>query len=257
MTLQGKVALVVGGSEAVGRAIAVRLAEAGASTVVCSRPGPQEPEVVAQLRQRQLDAVWMPGDMNSVERMTAVVDDIVARYGRLDILVVSGAPTGGRTELFEKLSPGEYERTVNATFISRLNCLNAALTPMAANGYGKVVFVTTDAGRTPTPSMAVSGACAAALIFFTRAAAKELARRGIRVNCIPISLVAGTAWSEKVKELDPDSPSFKAYAKIEARSPFGLTTPGDVAETVLFLASPQSDRISGATLSINGGLSFP
>jgi 3-oxoacyl-[acyl-carrier protein] reductase len=257
MKLEGKVALIVGASEAIGRVIAMTFAEEGARTAICSRPKPEEPQVVAQLRHRGLEAMWAPGDMMDPVSMKAAVAKVVERYGRLDILVVSGSPDAGESDLFEAMDPSLYQLKINAQLLSRLNCLHAALEPMVAQHYGKVIFITTDAGRTPTPGLSVSGAAAAGLMYFTRAGGKELARRGIRINCLPITVTADTPAYDNVVKSEPDSPLAKAYKKIESKTPFRLTVPADIAKTAVFLASPDSDQISGAVISINGGLAFP
>lgn len=258
MILADRVALIVGGSESIGRAIAATFAEQGASTAICSRRRPKEPEVVAELRGRGLEAMWAPGDMTDSASMVAAVEQVVSRYGKLDILVVSGAPTNYTPALFEATDPADYHRIVDSQLISRLNCLHAALGPMISRGYGKVVFLATDAGRTPTPASAVSGAAAAGVIFFTRAGGKELARKGIRVNCIGVTLTAPTDdGTIDLKALPLNPVHSKAYAKIIAKSPFRLCIPADLANAALFLASPQSDQITGAVISVNGGVSFP
>ncbi|MBE7416819.1 MAG: SDR family oxidoreductase [Ideonella sp.] len=257
MKLEGKVALVVGASEAIGRDIAITFAEEGARTAICSRPRPQEPEVVGQLRERGLEAMWAPADMMDHASLKAAVAKVVERYGRLDILAASGSPPAGDSGLFEALDPALYQRKIDAQLLSRMNCLHAALDPMIAQHYGKVIFITTDAGRTPTPGLSVSGAAAAGLMYFTRAAGKELARHGIRINTLPITLTAETPGYEEIMKQGLDNPLTKAYRKIEAKTPFRLTVPADIAKTAVFLASPDSDQISGAVISINGGLAFP
>ena len=255
--LAGKAALVVGASEAIGRTIAIAFAEEGARTAICSRPGGVEPEVVAQLRARGLEALWAPGDMMDVASMKAAVGRVVERFGRLDILVVSGSPPAGDSDLFEAMDPSLYQRKIDAQLLSRLNCLHVALSPMSAQRHGKVVFITTDAGRTPTPGLSVSGAAAAGLMYFTRAGGKELSRRGIRLNTLAITVTAETPAYESIQQLGADDPLTKAYRKIESKTPFRLTVPTDIAQAALFLASPDSDQISGTVISINGGLTFP
>jgi 3-oxoacyl-[acyl-carrier protein] reductase len=257
MKLAGKVAVVVGGSKSLGQAIAVEFAEQGARTVICSRPASTPPDVVATLQGRGLDASWEPADMADPESIASAVNRVVERYGKLDVMVVSGSPGGAKPDLFEAMDPAEYRRMLDSQFVSRLNCLRAAVRPMATQKYGKVVFITSDAGRTPTPSESLVGAAAAALIFFTRAAGKELARKGIRVNCVATTLTADTPIHNYSKIFGPEHVLSKAFAKIEAQTPFRLNVPADIAKATLFLASPESDQISGAVLSVNGGLSFP
>jgi 3-oxoacyl-[acyl-carrier protein] reductase len=257
MRLKDRVALVIGGSHSIGEAIVIEFARQRAATVVNSRPGTKPPPVVAMLQDSGLESVWEPGDMNDRQAMIGVVNRVVARYGRLDILVVSGAPIVGKADLFEHSLPEDCHELMNALFFSRLECLRAALPIMSDQGYGKVIFITTDAGKTPTPGESVVGAAAAALMFFTRAVGRELARKGIRINCIAPTLTVDTAIYENSRKHPPDHVISKAFAKLKARTPFRLNKPQDIANLAVFLASEESDQISGASLSINGGISFP
>ena len=256
MEFAHRVALVVGGSYGIGGAISQELAERGATVVVNSRARTEPPVLVNQLAARGLPVTWTPADMNDPDEMERLVNEVVATHGRLDVLVVSGGPAGAKAELFAETTAAQSATTVNSMFLSRLNCLHPAIGPMAAQGYGKVVFVTTDAGRVPTPSESVVGAAAAALMYFTRAAGRELARKGIRVNCVSTTLTTQTPVYDRYHG-QTDSVLAKAFAKIEAATPFGLNTPTDIAKLCAFLAGPESDQISGATISVNGGLSFP
>lgn len=258
MLLQNKVALIVGGSESIGRVISARFAEEGASTAICSRPRPQAPPIVEELGARGLKAMWAPADMLDPKAMEACVEQVVERYGKLDILIVSGSPVASPANLFELTDPADYLPIMESQIVSRFNCLHAALKPMIAAGYGKVVFLATDAGRTPTPGTSIGGAATAGLFYFARAAGRELARKGIRLNCIGVPLTAGTESWDRFKTGDSLSPvHMKAYAKAETATPFRMTVPDDLADAAIFLSSPQSDQISGAVMSVNGGLSFP
>lgn len=257
MRLKDKVALVIGGSQSLGEAISSEFARQGAQVIVNSRPRDEPPPVVTRLAAEGLQVAWEPGDMNDPASMVAVVERVVARFGKLDILVVSGSPGGGKPDLFEDMPTTEYARMLNGQLISRMNCLHAVVRPMSEQGYGKVVFVTSDAGRTPTPSETLVGTAAAGLMFFTRSVGKELARRGIRVNCIATTLTKDTPIHKYAQLYGEDHVLSKAFAKIEAQTPFGMNVPSDIAKTALYLASSDSDQVSGSVISVNGGLSFP
>jgi len=257
MRLEGKVALVIGGSQSLGEAISIEFAEQGAQIIVNSRQHAEPPAVVARLQQKGHTVAWEPGDMSDPASMIAVVERVVAQFGRLDILAVSGSPGGGKPDLFEDMPPEEYARMLNGQLISRMNCLHAAVPAMSKQGYGKVVFITSDAGRTPTPSESLVGTAAAGLMFFTRAVGKELARKGIRVNCIATTLTKNTPIHNYAQLYGEDHVLSKAFAKIESQTPFGMNVPSDIAKTALYLASSDSDQVSGSVISVNGGLSFP
>jgi 3-oxoacyl-[acyl-carrier protein] reductase len=256
MTVRDKVVLVVGGSHSIGRAIATEFAAQGARTVVCSRPKASPPDF-SDLAQRGLAVRWEPGDMTDPASMQAVVKRVVADLGSVDVLVVSGAPAGAKADLFADMPTAQYRQTFDTQFVAKLNCLHAVVGPMKARNYGKVIFVTSDAGRTPTPGESMVGAAAAALMFFTRAVGRELARDGIRVNCIGTTLTKNTAVHERSQAHGENHVLSKAFASIEARSPFGMNVPEDIAKLAVFLGSSDSDQISGAIVSVNGGLSFP
>lgn len=258
MRLAGKIALVMGGSESLGAAIVRELAGEGATVIVNSRRKPAPPALVTELAEQGLPVSWQPGDLASIEEIQQVVAETVARHGRIDILVVSGQPqTGAHGGLFETMTPVDYQGTLEGVLLSRMHCLYAVRDQMMAQGYGKVVFVTTDAGRVPTPGESVIGAAAAGLMFLTRSAGKELARRGIRINCVSTTVTRDTPSYDLAMSGDRENIIARAFAKIEQRTPFGLNVPADVAKAVLYLAAPESDQVSGATLSVNGGLSFP
>lgn len=255
--LRNRVALIVGGSQSIGRAISRRFAEEGAATAILSRPRPEAPEIVAELRERGLEAMWAPADMLDAEAVRKAVNLVLERYDKLDVLVVSGAPRTYQPALFEATDPADFGRILDSQLVSRLNCLHAVLPPMMSAGYGKVVFLNTDAGRTPTPGSSLAGAAMAGLLYFARAGGKELARHGIRINCIGVPLTAGTESWDRYKSGELEPLQMRTYARIEAKTPFSMTEPADLADAAVFFAGPQSDQISGAVLSVNGGLAFP
>ena len=125
---------------------------------------------------------------------------------------------------------------------------------------GSIINITTDAGRTPTPAQTILGSASAGLIFFSRALAKEVARKKVRVNTLAVTLTKDTppweAYQERVQAGSQDV-LVKAFRKIEEQTPFGLTEPLDIAQAALFLASDESKQISGSIISVNGGISFP
>jgi 3-oxoacyl-[acyl-carrier protein] reductase len=120
------------------------------------------------------------------------------------------------------------------------------------------VLLTTDAGRVPTPGESFIGGAAAALVFMVRALGRELARHQVRINAVAVTLTRDTPgydWYAAQGE-DSDNVLVKAFRKLERETPFGLNTPADVANALLFLASDAAAQITGTTLSVNGGVSF-
>ncbi len=245
----------MGASYGIGAAIAIALARRGADVAVNARHPADD--VVDSIRKLDRKAVFVPGDMCIWTDVNRIVEATVEQLGRLDILVVAGKPTD-RADLFLETDPDSFGDYFLGRTLSRFYAARAAGPVMRDQGRGKIVFLTSDAGRTPTPAESLIGAAGAAVVFGTRALGRELARHGIRVNTVALTLTEGTPAFEKYRrQRGSDDVMVKAFAKIEERTPFGLNKPENVADLVLFLSSDASDQITGATISINGGISFP
>jgi 2-hydroxycyclohexanecarboxyl-CoA dehydrogenase len=258
--LAGRVAVVLGGTKGIGRSIALSLGVSGASVVVQGRDEQAAAEVVAAIAEAGSAAVFAPADLYDYAEVDRVMELAVRTYGRLDIAVASGATAEPRARLFHEVRPEEIPLYFASRTYHRIYAVHAAQKRMREAGYGKIVMITTDAGRTPSPAESLIGAAAASLTFLTRALGKEFARSGIRINTICTTLTTGTPPYDRYAAQRDDGSSatiVKAFRKIEESIPFGLNSPQDVANLALYLASPESDRLTGAVISVNGGLSFP
>jgi NADP-dependent 3-hydroxy acid dehydrogenase YdfG len=172
--LGGKVAIVTGGNRGIGSAIASGLAVAGARVAIVSRDRIDGERAAENLSAEVAVVSWYGGDTTVYGDMTRVVEEVVAEHGRIDILVGSGSPRLPSANLFLETDPADYAGYFVRQAVTRLTPLRAVADTMIAQGKGKVVFLTTDAGRVPTPSEALIGAGAAGLMFATRAIAREL-----------------------------------------------------------------------------------
>ena len=259
--LRDKVAIVTGGSKGIGRAISLAYAGSGTRVVVASRTPEAGSKVVKEIMDKGGEAVFEPTNILIYEEVERMVGRTIDRFGRVDIIVGSGEPADSpESKLFPQTPPSELTAHFLTRCIARLNCARAVVNHMVSCSFGKIILITTDAGRMPTPSQTMVGAAAAAVIFWTRSAARELARYGIRVNCICTTITQDTPGWERylqAKEIGPDETIVRVFNEIRKRTPFGLNTPQDLANIALFLASDESNQISGATISVNGGISFP
>jgi len=257
--LSGRVALIGGGSRGIGREVALRLARSGADIAVTARGLEGAETVAAQVRQLGRRAVALETNLTSFESISSTANMVKDALGDPDILVVSGA-AGVPTQAlaFADTPPSAFHDYFLSQLYTRLNAVSAVLPAMRARGYGKVVVVTTDAGRVPTPGESLYGGAAAALMFMVRAIAKEVARDGVRLNAVSVTVTRHSATWEDYQAGDGPGPVLaQAFSRIEQRAAFGLNEAADVAAAIEFFASPSSDRISGASLSMNGGASFP
>ena len=258
--LTGRVAVVYGGTRGIGRAIALKYAACGAQVVIQGRDAAAAAAIIAEAAPAGPRPLFVAADFTQPSEIDRVAATAVSQFGKLDIVVANGNPRRSTPKLFQDVAPEEVPAYFDDRLFTRLYMIQSAFHRMKEQKYGKIIAITTDAGRTPTPSESLVGAAAAGLIFATRALAKEFSRTGVRINTIAISLTKGTPWWDKylrAVEQGSDAVIIKAFRKIEANAPFGLNEPEDLAELALYLAAPESDRLSGATFSLNGGISFP
>jgi len=254
--LGGRVSLVFGGTYGIGAAIARRLGRSGSAVAISARN--PRPELLDELRASGVKAEFFAGDLGTWKDIEEVVKRTVEEFGRIDVLVVSGRPRGTASKLFLETDPDSFMDYFRTRTVTRLWAARAAAPHMKEQGGGRIIFVTSDAGRVPTPAEVLDGTSSAGVVFATRALGRELSRHGIRVNTVALTLTRDTpAYERFTSNQDPESVLFRAFQKIEGRSPFGLNRPEDVAEVVAFLAGDGAKQISGAVLSVNGGLSFP
>lgn len=258
--LEGRVAVVFGGTKGIGRAIALELAEAGATVVVHGRDEQAAQELLEEIAQCGPRGDFAAGDLYDHHDVRRVVDEAAARHGRLDVVVANGGSGQPRARLLDQIEPEDVARYFESRAYHRIYAIHAAYPHMKRAGYGKLISITTEAGRSPTPAEALVGAAAASLVFMTRALAKEFARHGVRINTICTTLTGDTPPYDRYAEArdgGSDAVIVKAFKKIEEIAPFGINKPRDIAKLAHFLASPDSDQISGATVSVTAGLAFP
>jgi 3-oxoacyl-[acyl-carrier protein] reductase len=252
--LDGKTALVTGGTGGVGLEAARRLAQRGAHVVITGRSADRGEEALAQLRavsdavDFELGEAADPGSLNGiVERVSGGHD------GGIDILVSAGAAGDKGPTPFAELDFDEIRQAFESRLLPRIFPVRAALPALRARG-GSVVLLTTDAARHPTPGESVVGAVGAAVILMTKALAREFARWGIRVNSVAMTLTSGTPSWDRIFA----SESFQSRLFTNAVERFPLGRPpsvDEVADVVAFLAA-DAGQVTGQTVSVNGGLSF-
>lgn len=249
--LSGRTMVVLGGTSDIGAAIVDRLTRCGADVVFQGTNREAADRIAAACAGHPGRSVFRPADLMDYDEVEAVFRFAEEHFGPVKVAVCSGSSRQPPPMLFNDMTPEQMVDGCNNRIIPRLYGLKAASRVMIPHGYGKVVLLSTDAGRTPTPTETIIGSAGAFVNYLARTAGRELSRHGIRVNAVAITITEGTrAFSELTGKKS-------VFDKMREKAAFGLITPDDVADYVLYLAAPESDRISGSTMSVNGGVSFP
>lgn len=245
MKLTNKVALVTGAGRGIGAAIALVLAEYGCDVVVNDiAPLDRAEQVVRDIEQLGRKALAIEADVADYDQVKRMIEQTLAKFGRLDVLV-NNAGIIRRGTLADH-SPAEWEHVLKVNLWGPFNCLKEVVPVMIKQGTGKIINISSIAGKVGDLASAPSyGASKGALNAFTKAMARELAPHGITVNAIAPHAIE--------TEMSQEWPAVKRK-QIIASIPLGrLGTPREVAETAAFLASDGANFITGEIIDVNGG----
>jgi 3-oxoacyl-[acyl-carrier protein] reductase len=244
LNLSGKVAVVTGASQGIGATIASRLAEAGAAVAVHYRGHPEEAaDVVSSIVARGGDALSLGADLSDPAAASDLVRQTVERFGKLDVLINNAGmfPTQSLLEM----KPDEWRDMYESVAMTAMLCTQAAARKMQSSG-GAIVNIASIGAMHPAPDHSHYNSAKAAVVMFTRSAALELGRYGIRVNAVSPGLIARPGIEEQWPH---------GVARWNAKVLLGrLGQPEDVADACLFLASPAARWITGHNLVVDGGV---
>jgi len=248
MDLSGKTALVTGSARGIGKAIALRLAGAGADIVINDIPAAAETmeETAGEIRALGRKALTVAGDVSSSADVNNLVDTIIKEWGKLDILVNNAGIT--RDQLVMRMTDEEWDLVLDIDLKSAFFCARAALRHMLKARTGRIISVASVVGIIGNPGQANYSAAKAGIIGLTKTLAKEVGSRGITVNAVAPGYIQ-TRMTEALDDKQRDA--------LKARIPLNsLGTPQDVAEAVAFFASEEAHYITGQVLAIDGGMAL-
>ena len=251
MLLKGRVALVTGAGQGIGRSIALALGKEGATVAVNDYVPERVDQTVSELRSGGIDTVGLPGDVADAARAEAMVREVEGRFGRVDILVNNAGispktqPGPRRASVWE-MEPAEWERVIQVNLNGAFYMSRAVLPGMIQRGDGSIVNMSSQAVRNYIDIVGAHyTASKAGLMGLTKALAGDVARFGIRVNAVApgrIRTALALGVSEELNRKFLESVPLNCWGE-----------PEDVADAVIFLVSDRARYITGVTLDINGG----
>jgi 3-oxoacyl-[acyl-carrier protein] reductase len=242
--LQQHIALVTGASRGIGQAIALTLAQAGATVIGTATGAEGAAGISAALEEAKLRGRGVVLDVNDTAAAQALVDAVAEEFGSLQILVNNAGIT--RDQLAMRMKDEDFDAVIDTNLRAVFRLSRAVLRAMMKARYGRIINITSVVAHSGNPGQANYAAAKAGVGGMTRALAREIGSRGITVNCV----APGFIETDMTKALS-DEQRTALFAQI----PLGrLGSVDDVAQAVAFLASPQAGYITGTTLHVNGGL---
>jgi 3-oxoacyl-[acyl-carrier protein] reductase len=244
MTLAGRVALVTGASQGIGRACALKLAEGGASVALAARSRERLDQVEQEIVAAGGRAAVFPVDVSDEEQIKTVCKAVIAQYGKVDILVNNAGIT--RDQLIMRMKRSDWDTVLNTNLTSAYLCIQQVVGSMLKQRWGRIINITSVFGQTGQAGQANYSASKAGLIGLTMAIARELGSRSITCNAVAPGFIETAMTSALPEELKQTALKTIPLGRIGAAE--------DVAGAVAFLASEGASYVTGHVLNVNGGL---
>jgi 2-hydroxycyclohexanecarboxyl-CoA dehydrogenase len=244
--LQGKIAIVTGAGQGIGRGIVEKLAEEGATVVVTDVNETTAKETADAIGN---GAVGIRADVTSRESVDAMVGQVQRQFGRIDVLVNNAG--WDKASPFVDSEPADWDRVIAINLYGVLHTCRAVLPIMAEQGAGSVVNLGSDAGRVGSSGEAVYSAAKGGVIAFTKTIAREMARHQVNANVV----CPGPTDTALFASMGGDNPKLRE-ALTKAIPLRRLAQPSDLANVVAFLASDEAAYVTGQTVSVSGGLTM-
>ncbi len=255
--LGGRVAIVTGASQGIGRAITLTLAAEGADVVVVARRLPGLESVAAEVTALGRHAHVVPADVAAPDGAAIVVAATLERFGRIDILV-NNAGKGAPKPMLE-LDAADWQASLELNFLSAVRLSLACVPHMQERGWGRIVNISSRVGREPDPYFAPYAAAKAALINFSKNLANAFSKHGVLTNCIVPGLIRSEAVDEAAqRSADATGQTidevFEATLKKRPIPAGRLGEPDDIAGLVALLVSDRGSWITGSCFTVDGGI---
>lgn len=244
MSLSGKVALVTGASQGIGRACAAKLAAQGATVAVVARNQEKLDELVKEIAAAGGKAYAFALDVANEEQIKTVFKDVIAQLGKIEILVNNAGIT--KDTLIMRMKRADWDAVINTNLTSAYLCTQQAISSMLKQRWGRIINITSVFGQTGQAGQANYAASKAGLIGLTMAMAREVASRNITCNAVAPGFIETSMTAGLSDEFKQNAVKMIPLGRVG--------TPEDIANSVAFLASEEAGYITGHVLNVNGGM---
>jgi len=244
MTLSGRVALVTGASQGIGRTCALKLAQSGATLALAARGQDKLQALVGEIAAAGGKAALFPLDVSDEEQIKSTFKAVLAQFGKIDILVNNAGIT--RDQLVMRMKRADWDNVLNTNLTSAYLCAQQAIGSMLKQRWGRIINMTSIFGQMGQAGQANYAASKAGLIGLTMALAREVGSRNITCNAVAPGFIETTMTSGLSEDFKQNAVKMIPLGRIG--------TPDDVASAVAFLASEEASYITGHVLNVNGGM---
>ena len=254
--LQGKVAIVTGGSDGLGLATARRLAAEGSAVTICGRDRARLKDAAEKLRTDGATVLEVPADVTRPGDLEELVSSTLERFGRLDILVNNAGTSDARG--FETVDDAAWQADLELKLFAAIRCARLSVPHMRRAGGGRIVNILNTGAKAPAPRSLPTSVSRAAGLALTKALSKELAPDGILVNAVLIGLVKSGQWERRWAGQGRPGTLEAFYERLarERGVPLGRVAEAEeLGALVAFLVSRQAQYITGVAINFDGGLS--
>ncbi|MBY7024572.1 MULTISPECIES: 3-oxoacyl-[acyl-carrier-protein] reductase [Clostridium] len=243
--LKGKCAIITGAARGIGKAIALKLASLGANIVLNYRSSEEEAKIVAsEIEKMGVEVLTVKGDISKLEDVENIISEAKNKFGIIDIIVNNAGIT--KDTLILRMKEKDFDDVIDVNLKGVFNCLKSITPVMVKQRHGKIINISSVVGVAGNAGQVNYSASKAGVIGMTKSLAKELGARGINVNAVAPGFIETDMTSvlgEKVKEEAKKNIPLKRFG-----------TPEDVAGVVAFLASENSNYVTGQVINIDGGM---
>ena len=252
LSLKGKVAVITGGSEGIGRATALRLAELGAAVAICARRADVMEKTAAEIKKTGAEVLAVVADASKAADIERFIAETVKRFGRVDILVNNAGGTGQAA--FDTVDDTAWDNDINIKVMAHVRTARAVIPHMKKQGGGRIISLNMVAAKHPGAKQFPTTVSRAAGLALTKGLSKELAGANILVNAVAVG---------KIKSKQQERSAARAGISVEEHyAQTGKTVPlgrmgeaEEVANVIAFLASDAASYITGTCINVDGGLS--